>query len=117
MVRSPAGISKLGCLFLLLIVVTAGYFGLHAAEPYFRYLKFKDAIGLEIRFRGELTDESITQRLRAVADSLGLPPEAGNLKLTRDKGLLTIESEYDETIELPGYRRELHFSPRGSGVY
>jgi hypothetical protein len=116
-VRARRGISKLGCLFTVLLLVAAGYFGLRAAESYFRYLKFKDAMSQEVRFRGELSDESIKQRLRSVADSLGLPPEAGNVKVTRNLRVVTVESEYDETIELPGYRREVRYSPRVSSTF
>ena len=70
------GISKLGCLFSLLLVTAVVYFGLNVGEVYFRYLKFKDAMSQEVRFRGDLSDESIVSRLRSVADSLGLPEEA-----------------------------------------
>jgi hypothetical protein len=116
-VKGRAGISKLGCLFTLLLVVAAGYFGLRAAESYFRYLKFKDAMSQEVRFRGELSDESIKERLRSVADSLGLPPEAGNVKVTRKLRVITVESAYDETIDLPGYRRDVRYAPRVSSTF
>lgn len=117
MVSERRGISKLGCLFSLLLIAAIVYFGLQAAEPYFRYMKFKDAMAQEVRFRGDLSDESIVARLRNVADSLGLPPEAGNIVLTRDKRVLHLKSSYYEIIELPGFHREMLFQPRADGVY
>lgn len=117
MVRARAGITKLGCLVSLLIVAAIVYFGLNVGEVYFRYLKYKDAMAQEVRFRGDLSDESIKGRLRNVADSLGLPPEAGNVRLTRERRVLTIEASYYEIIELPGYQREIRFQPRAAGVY
>ena len=117
MVSRRRGISKVGCLLSLLVVVIVAYFGLSVGEVYFRYLKFKDAMAQEVRFRGDLSDESIKARLRAVADSLGLPEEAGNITLTRDKRVLHLKSRYYEIIELPGYQREILFEPRADGVY
>lgn len=117
MVRPRTGVTKLGCLFTLLILTAIVYFGLNAGEVYVRYLKYKDAMSQEIRFRGDLSDESIKGRLRAVADSLGLPPEAGRVTVTRERRIVTIQAEYVEEIELPGYRREIVFRPRAAGVY
>lgn len=117
MVTTRTGITKFGCLVSLLLIVTVVYFGLNAGEVYFRYLKFKDAMGQEVRFRGDLSDESIKARLRSVADSLGLPEQAGNITVTRDKRVLRLQSSYYETIELPGFHRDILFEPRAAGVY
>ena len=111
------GISKLGCFFSLLLITAVVYFGLNVGEVYFRYLKFKDAMSQEVRFRGDLSDESIVSRLRNVADSLGLPEEAGNITLTRENRVLHVRSRYSELIELPGFHREITFEPRADGVY
>ena len=117
MVRARKGISKLGCLFVLLLMTAVVYFGLNVGEVYFRYMKFKDAMGQEVRFRGDLSDESIKARLRAIADSLGLPEEAGNITLTRENRVLHLKSRYYELIELPGFHKEILFEPRADGVY
>ena len=39
MVRSRPGSSSLGCLFALLLLSAAGYFGVNVGEVYFRYFK------------------------------------------------------------------------------
>jgi hypothetical protein len=116
-VRPRAGITKAGCLFIALIIGAVGYVGITFGQVYFRYMKFKDAMGQEVRFRGDLADESIKARLQSVADSLGLPEEAGELTLKRERRVLTIESRYTEIVAFPGFRREIQFAPRAAGVY
>ena len=111
------GAGKLGCLLTLLIVAAALYFGVNAFEKYYVYLQFKDAMAQEIRFRSFLPDEKIKANLRAVADSLGLPEDAGIVTITRARGIMTIESHYEELIELPGYKKEVHFEPKAAGTY
>ncbi len=112
MVRPRAGRSMLGCLFTLLIVVAAGYFARNLGEPYWRYYRYKDAMSQEARFAGEVSNEEITRRLHAKADSLGLPPEAYKLRFNRTANSIAISSEYQEVVELPGYTRTFVFRPR-----
>lgn len=118
-VRVPGrrGASKIGCLFFLLIVSAVLYFGVNAFEKYYAYLQYKDAMAQEIRFRSFLPNDRIKANLRAIADSLGLPEDAGVVTITRQSGQMTIESHYEELIELPGYKKEVHFEPRAVGNY
>lgn len=111
------GAGKIGCLLSLLLVSAVLYFGVNAFEKYYLYLQYKDAMSQEIRFRSFLPNEKIKENLRAVADSLGLPEDAGVITITRDKGTMTIEAHYEELIELPGYKKEVHFEPRAAGTY
>ena len=111
------GASKIGCLFSLLLVAAILYFGVNAFEKYYLYLQYKDAMAQEIRFRSFLPNDKIKENLRAVVDSLGLPEDAGIITITREKGLMTIEAHYEELIELPGYKREVHFEPKAAGTY
>lgn len=111
------GASRMGCLVYLLIVSAIMYFGVQAGEVYWRYLQYKDAMDQEVRFRGFLPDSRIKTNLLNVADSLGLPEDAGVVSITRKDGRITVEAHYEETIELPGYRREVHFEPRASSTY
>ncbi len=112
MVRLRYGRSMLGCLFTLLIVVAAGYFAYNLAEPYWRYYQYKDSMSQEARFASQLTNEEITRRLHAKADSLGLPPEAYRLRFNRTATSVQISAEYQEVVELPGYTRHFVFKPR-----
>ena len=106
------GVSTLGCLLPLLIVAVIGYFGYPAADAYFRYYKFKDAMGQEARFASTQTDEHIQKRLVALADSLHMPPGAELISIVRSGNIIAISSEYDEVIPLPFDKdKVLHFRP------
>ena len=117
MVRSRRGSSSLGCLFALLLLSTAVYFGVNVGEVYFRYFKYKDAMRQEVRFASHNSDQVILRHLRAQADSLGLPEAAGEVTLQRDGRHIEIESEYYEHIELPLYVREVRFNPHAEGIF
>lgn len=109
------GASSLGCLFTLMIVVAVCYFGINIGQVYWHYYEFRDDMRQEARFADHLTNDSILVHLRADADSLGLPDEASDIGIRRSKTLIIIESEYDETIELPGQKRDVHFHPYVEG--
>jgi len=96
------GATSLGCLIPILILAVGAYLAYGFGEAYFRYYQFKDAMGQEARFATTITDEQITRRLSALADTLELPPGAE----------LAISSDYDEVITLPLKKeRVLHFHP------
>lgn len=106
------GASTLGCLVPLLIVAVAGYYALPAGEAFFRFYKFKDAMGQEARFATTQTDEHIHRRLVALADSLHMPPGAEVISVVRSGNIITISSEYEEIIPLPFDREKvLQFRP------
>jgi hypothetical protein len=66
----------------------------------------------EVRFADTRDDVTIRTRLMAVADSLGLPDEAGRVKIERNGDRITISSVYTEHVELPLFVREFRFSPQ-----
>jgi hypothetical protein len=106
------GASTLGCLLPLLILAIAAYFAADFGAAYFRYYRFKDAMGQEARFATTATDKQITGRLAALADSLQLPPGAELISIIRGPTNVTIESDYDEVIKLPMKKeRVIHFHP------
>jgi hypothetical protein len=117
MVSIRRGATKFGCLVWLLLVSAVLYFGVHAFEVYYTYLQFKDAMQQEVRFRSYLPNDKIKANLRAIADSLGLPEDAGVVTVSREGGRITVESHYEAFIDLPGYRKEIHFEPRAVGGY
>ena len=117
MVARRVGATKVGCLLYLLFMAAALYFGIPAGEKYFKYLEFKDAMRQELRFRSNMSNDKIAAKLKAVADSLGLPEEAGDVSVTRDGTRVTVEAEYDEEIQLPLFKKTIHFSPSASDTY
>jgi hypothetical protein len=112
MVRQRHGRSTLGCLFTLLIVVAIAYFAFNIAEPHWRYYQFRDTMAQQARFAQQLTNEEMTIRLHAKADSLGLPNEAYKLRFNRTTNGIAIWTEYQEVVELPGFTRTFVFKPR-----
>jgi hypothetical protein len=106
------GESRLGCLVVLLALAVGAYFAVDFGEAYFRFYQFKDAMGQEARFATTKTDDQITSRLSALADSLQLPPGAELVTIERSPTLITISSDYDEVIKLPMKKeRVIHFHP------
>ena len=106
------GAGRLGCLIVLLVLAVAAYFAVDFGEAYFRFYQFKDAMGQEARFATTKTDDQITERLSALADSLQLPPGAELISIQRSPTVITISSDYDEVIKLPlNKERVLHFHP------
>ena len=106
------GETRIGCLLTLLVLAIGIYFALDFGQAYFRGYQFKDAMGSEARFATTLTDEQITRRLAALADSLQLPPGAELITIVRSPRTITISSDYDEVIKLPMNKEQvLHFHP------
>lgn len=117
MVITRRGTSSLGCLVTLLFIAAVSYFGLNVAEVYWRYYQFRDDIQQEARFGQRSRTDSISYRLRASADSLGLPEAAGHVIIRRWDNRISIESDYYERVEVPGFVQELHFHPRAEARF
>lgn len=117
MVSRRAGKTSLGCLVALLIVAAAVYFGVNVAEVYWRYYQFEDDMKQQVRFAAHLPNDQILRHLESAADSLGLPGDAAKVRIRRTSNNISVESEYDETVELPLVTRELHFRPHAQGSY
>jgi len=111
-VTARRGAGRIGCLLGVLILVTAVYFGVNIGEVYLRYYRIRDAMSQEARFADVRPDSAIRNRLRATADSLGLPEEAGRVSIIRAQNQITISSSYAELVELPLFVREFRFAPR-----
>jgi hypothetical protein len=106
------GASSLGCLIPLLILAVVAYFATPAGEAYFNFYRYKDAMGQEARFASTQSDQHITSRLAALADSLHLPPGAELVTIQRGPTMITISADYDEVIRLPLNREKvIHFHP------
>ena len=111
MVMNRRGRGRLGCLVTLLLVVAIAYFGFNIGEVYLRFYRLKDAMVQEARFAHNRDDNTIRLRLAAVADSIGLPDEAGRMVIRRDATNITISTDYSEHVELPLFVREFTFRP------
>jgi hypothetical protein len=111
------GRTNFGCLFSILLLVTAVYFAVSVGEPYLRYFRFLDGMKQEARFSARFTDEQIQTRLAALADSLGLPEAAGRVRVRRESNRISLSSTYYERVEMPLIVREILFSPQAEWTY
>lgn len=109
---SRRGFSRAGCLIPLLLSAVVAYFGMDAAEAYFDFYRFKDAMGQEARFASTQSDAHITARLSALADSLQMPPGAELISIERTTTIIIISADYDAILRLP-FKKEkvIHFHP------
>jgi len=109
------GRSALGCLFSLLIAAAVGYFGVNAGESYWRFYQFQDDMRQEVNFARQRTNEQIIARLRASADSLGLPDDAKIISIRRSENGIAVEASYDDRVEMPMYVKEIHYRAHAEG--
>lgn len=116
--RRP-GASTLGCLFTILVIVAIAYFSIDFGEAFWRNAEYKDEMKQELRFHADRPDDQILSHMRIVADSLGLPDDAGQVTITRDAPTRTIsmDAHYDVTVKLPYYERVVHFAPHVSDSF
>ena len=106
------GTSTLGCLLPLLAIAVGLYLARGFAEAYFREYQFADAMKQEARFTSTRSDAMITAHLRSLADSLGLPRDAGRVQISHGAFGVTIWSDYEETIKLPfDHEKTIYFHP------
>lgn len=110
-----AGKGSLGCMTTLVVFGAIVYFGLPVAQIYVHQYQFADEMRTATVLAPNLTDAVIRRRLQDKADELALPPEAiKNLKIRRTGGSdrrITIDSEYQETVHLPGLVYTFDFTP------
>jgi hypothetical protein len=118
-VTRASGRSRLGCLAALLLATAGLYFGINVVEIYWKHYRYRDAMQNEARFAHLRGDQTIAERLAAVAESLGLPEEARQVQIQRDASArrISIRAEYSRLVELPGWVRSFHFAPHVEATY
>ena len=112
-VSGRRGISRLGCLFMLLILAVGTYYGVPVGGAYFTYYRMLDAMRSEARFAPSIDNATIKRRLRVKAEELELPESAYNVQVhrTRRPRQIEITTTWSRVIELPFFTYELSFSP------
>lgn len=104
------GRASVGCLFVLLLIVSGAYFGYEFLDAYYRYYTLRDAMTQEARFAENRSDLMVRRRIRAKADSLGVPDEAV-FRVRRNRNGIAIWTEYTEVVRLPVGAKTLSFAP------
>jgi hypothetical protein len=117
MVNTRAGKGVLGTLFVLVLIGAVAHFGWNVGNTYWRFYQYEDRMKQEARFALHRSDELITRRLRAYADSLKLPVGAHKVNVRRRQGTIQIWAEYYELVEFPGFVREIYFHPQAVGTF
>ena len=106
------GASVLGCIFWVVLLLGALYYGVHIGGVYWRYYQLLDDMRQQAKHGGQLTDDAIQTHLYAQSDSiLGQTPD-----FRIDRGgrpsRITIETEHTETVTLPGFNHTFMLRPR-----
>jgi hypothetical protein len=102
----------LGCLLSAVVFLGALYYGVHIGGVYWRYYQMLDDMQQQAKRADQVTDDAIHAHLNAQADSiLGQTPD-----FQVDRGgrpsRITIETEYTETVVLPGFNHTFVLKPR-----
>lgn len=106
------GGSRLGCLVQIIIVGALIYFGIYAGQDMLEFYRFRDAMKQQARFASGRTDQQIKDRLKAFADSVGLPDGASDVSVVRENNRIRIFSQYDQPLRLPfDYQYSVHLRP------
>ena len=120
---SESGKVKLGCLFTLLCIAAAFYFGIDFLHVRFRFYQIQDAVQTQANFAPALDDITIRNRLVARSDSLGIPlgPRDWTIKRTYSPRQIDIHATYYDSvvIEFPGFRKVWYFTmnPHATELY
>lgn len=124
--RARAGESgkiKLGCLFTLLLIAVAVYFGVDYLRIQMKYAKMSDEVKEKAAFAAVIDDQTIRRQLVASADSLGIPlgPREWVIRRTYDPRYITIQGQYIDSfiINVPGVYKVFHFkfTPRATSAF
>ena len=107
------GVTRIGCLFSVLMMVAVTYFGLPIAGMYVRYYRMENEMQTQARFAPSIDDGTIRRRLLQTIDNLRLPAQARQLRIRRiaRPREIIISTSWDETIVLPFYTRVHRFAP------
>jgi hypothetical protein len=112
---SPArrGASSSGCLLWLLFFVATLYYGVNIGEVYLRYYRLVDELDSQARVASALDNGTISRRIAAAVDEIGVPDSAARVLITRstDPRQIKIETVYSEHVHLPLFDHTFAFHP------
>ena len=110
--RGGRGASTLGCLVSVVLFLGALYYGVHIGGVYWRYYSLLDDMRQQARHADQLTDDAIQNHLTAQADTvLGQTPDF-RIERGGRPSRITIQTEYTETVTLPGFNHTFMLRPR-----
>ncbi len=109
----------------LVVIVGVVYVGAELIPPYLSNYRFEDAINNEARLSTYTTksEEAIRETIYKRAQDLEIPITKDQIKVQRvgpqGTGSVSIETDYEVHVDLPGYPLDLHFHPssKNKGFY
>ena len=109
--RGRRGASMLGCLVSVVLFLGALYYGAHIGGVYWRYYELLDDMRQQARHADQFTDDLIEKHLAAQADSI--LSQSPDFRITRGgrPNRITIQTEYTETVVLPGFNHTFMLRP------
>lgn len=115
---SRRGVGAFGCMVWLVVIAGGVYFGGSFVSAYLDYYRFKDAMKQEAKFSLQHTDVQIQSRLKLFADSLGLPPNASMVRVSRSKARVVISGSYLQSVSVPVIGdRKVRFNPKAEAAF
>lgn len=107
------GASRLGCLFVSMIIAAGAYYGVEVGGTFVTYYRVIDAMKLEARHAVLVDNVTMRRRLRAEVDVLDIPESALNFQIRRTNRPreVIITTHWTVFWEIPFYVYEYEFSP------
>ncbi|NIN11597.1 MAG: hypothetical protein GTN62_08850 [Gemmatimonadales bacterium] len=111
--RNRRGMTRIGCLFGLLLFVTGVYYGVNIGSVYMRYWRLVDEMRGQAKVAPGIDDDAIRRRLLHKIEDLGLPEEARKLSINRTyrPREIRINTTYRDTLVLPFFKYIITFNP------
>ena len=98
--RHQQGISKLTFLVFSALIGVAIYTGYHVFPFYYYHLELQNQFDSATRIASAEPDSEIRKRLMYHIDKMALPIEPEDLKVYRERNVVTISLEYEEVFSI-----------------
>jgi hypothetical protein len=102
----------LGCLLQLVALAAVVYVAVQLGKPHWERWRFENEMGAQAGTAAVNDDAEIRASLLAVAEDMGLPLDPRNLRIERGPRTIGVSAAWTRVVVLPGFRKELHFSPQ-----
>jgi len=112
--RNARGMTRLGCLFTLLILATAIYYGVNVGAVYLRYYRLVDEMRTQAKVAPSIDDATIRRRVIRKIDALNISAEARrelDIRRSLRPREIRIQTTYRDTLELPFYKYVVTLKP------
>jgi len=106
----PPGMTRLGMLVGLLVLVGGIYLGAKFIPPYWAYLSMLDPVkeaAMAAATRGN--EERIRTGLIVKAKQFGFELDGENIEIVRDGNVVVVRVAWEVPVDLPRYRHTLRF--------